>query len=255
MYQLLNGCIELRLLPVLRGRLFFTIVGLQCILLLEKWMAECIKFPIGVTEFEEIRRNGYYYVDKTFAIPRILNNGAKSILFTRPRRFEKTTFQTMLRAFFDLREDNKDIFSGLAVMNEAGMIENWMNRYPVVFMTFKDIDGLTFDSALSKLSGKLVELFQSYAFLAGLLSGAGYVVKLNREMGTGGADIMLLNKKNRRAAVFEIKRTESSDSMRNIAEEALLQIREKEYGKDLEGYRTILFYGVAFCRKNALFCN
>ncbi len=94
-----------------------------------------------------------------------------------------------------------------------------------------------------------------HAFLAGLLSGAGYVVKLNREMGTGGADIMLLDKKNRRAAVFEIKRTESSDSMRNIAEEALLQIREKEYGKDLEGYRTILFYGAAFCRKNALFCN
>ncbi len=94
-----------------------------------------------------------------------------------------------------------------------------------------------------------------HAFLAGLLSGAGYVVKLNREMGTGGADIMLLDKKNRIAAVFEIKRTESSDSMRNIAEEALLQIREKEYGKDLEVYRTILFYGVAFCRKNALFCN
>ena len=91
-----------------------------------------------------------------------------------------------------------------------------------------------------------------HAFLAGLLSGAGYIVKSNRESGTGRADILLLDRKNRRAAVFEVKRTSSADDMEKAVESALEQIRTMEYGHDLEGYRTILRYGVSFCRKAAL---
>ena len=91
-----------------------------------------------------------------------------------------------------------------------------------------------------------------HAFLAGLLSGAGYSVKSNRETGTGRADIMLLDRKNRRAAVFEIKRSPDIKHMEEDAEAALLQIRSREYGYDLEGFRTIFFYGASFCRKNAL---
>ena len=91
-----------------------------------------------------------------------------------------------------------------------------------------------------------------HAFLAGLLSGAGYIVKSNRESGTGRADILLLDRKNRRAAVFEIKRSPGIKHMEEDAEAALLQIRSREYGYDLEGFRTIFFYGASFCRKNAL---
>ena len=91
-----------------------------------------------------------------------------------------------------------------------------------------------------------------HAFLAGLLSGAGYSVNSNRETGTGRADIMLLDRKNRRAAVFEIKRSPDIKHMEEDAEAALLQIRSREYGYDLEGFRTIFFYGASFCRKNAL---
>ncbi len=84
-----------------------------------------IRLPIGQTDFKEIREKGYCYIDKTSVISSLIRDGAASVLFTRPRRFGKTTFQSMLRAFFDIREDNRDIFSGLAVMedNEAVVTE------------------------------------------------------------------------------------------------------------------------------------
>ena len=75
-----------------------------------------IRLPIGETDFREIRNGGYYYVDKTGAIGTLIQDGAKSILFTRPRRFGKTTFQSMLSAFFDIREDSRDIFKELSIM-------------------------------------------------------------------------------------------------------------------------------------------
>ena len=128
-------------------------------------MERTIRLPIGRTDFREIREGSCYYIDKTENIGRIIRDGAKSILFTRPRRFGKTTFQSMLRAFFDIREDSRDIFSGLAVMNDKEAAESWMNKCPVVFLTFKNIDGLSFDSAFSKLRWDVMELFQTYSFL------------------------------------------------------------------------------------------
>ena len=95
----------------------------------------------------------------------LVRDSASSILFTRPRRFGKTTFQSMLSTFFDIRENSRDAFDGLEIMNDSETVENWMNRYPVIFLTFKDIDGLNFGSAVSKLRTQLLELFQSYAFL------------------------------------------------------------------------------------------
>lgn len=84
------------------------------------------KAPVGETDFRAIRRSGSYYVDKTGSISTLIWDGAKAILFTRPRRFGKTTFQSVLSAFFDIREDNKDIFQGLAVMNDSEAVDNWM---------------------------------------------------------------------------------------------------------------------------------
>ena len=74
--------------------------------------------PLGQADFRTIRENGSYYVDKTGHIGQIIRDSASSILFTRPRRFGKTTFQSMLKAFFDIREDNRDIFTGLAIMDD-----------------------------------------------------------------------------------------------------------------------------------------
>ena len=129
-------------------------------------MEDRITLPIGRTDFRTIRETGSYYIDKTHIVSQIIRDGANSILFTRPRRFGKTTFQSMLRSFFDIREDSRDIFSGLEIMNDKEAVDNWMNKFPVIFLTFKDIDGLTFDSAFSKLREKIKELFQTYGLLA-----------------------------------------------------------------------------------------
>ena len=124
-----------------------------------------MRLPIGETDFREIRNGGYYYVDKTASIGMLIRDGSKSILFTRPRRFGKTTFQSMLSAFFDIRKDNRDIFSGLNVMDDKEAIENWMNKYPVIYLTFKDIDGLNLSDALDVLRGKISSLFSGYDFI------------------------------------------------------------------------------------------
>ena len=128
-------------------------------------MEDRITLPIGRTDFRTIRETGSYYIDKTHVISRIIRDGSVSIQFTRPHRFGKTTFQSMLRSFFDIREDSRDIFSGLAVMGDREAVENWMNRYPVVYLSFKDIDGLKLEYAIDVLRSMLVELFQGYGFL------------------------------------------------------------------------------------------
>lgn len=128
-------------------------------------MDDRVILPIGRTDFRTIRETGSYYIDKTHIVSQIIRDGANSILFTRPRRFGKTTFQSMLRSFFDIREDSRDIFSGLAVMEDREAVENWMNRYPVVYLSFKDIDGLKLEYAIDVLRSMLVELFQGYGFL------------------------------------------------------------------------------------------
>ena len=91
-----------------------------------------------------------------------------------------------------------------------------------------------------------------HAFLAGLLSGAGYIVKSNRETGTGRADIMVLDKRNRRAAVFELKRSGTIEGMKASAEEAVCQFEGRKYGSDLEDYDRIIGFGISFFRKRAL---
>ena len=129
-------------------------------------MEKRIKLPIGVTDFREIISKRCYYIDKTHAISELIEDGSQSILFTRPRRFGKTTFQSMLRAFFDIREDNRDIFDGLEIMEDTVAVENWMNKMPVIYLTLKDVDGLDFDSAFNMLKGKLTSLFQDYDFIS-----------------------------------------------------------------------------------------
>ena len=124
-----------------------------------------LTLPVGRTDFIRIRNSGNYYIDKTMHISQIVRDGAVALQFTRPRRFGKTTFQSMLKAFFDIREDNMDIFTGLAIMDDEEAVEEWMNKWPVIHLTFKDIDGPGFSSAMGWMNTQILELFQSYSFL------------------------------------------------------------------------------------------
>ena len=94
--------------------------------------------PIGTDLFRHLRENNAYYVDKTPIIKEIVTGGGYVHLFTRPRRFGKTLTMSMLNEFFNTVGD-KSIFDGLAITEETQICENWMGKYPVVFVSFKEI--------------------------------------------------------------------------------------------------------------------
>ena len=108
------------------------------------------KLPVGIEFFDEMRREDFYYVDKTGLIVDLLANWGKVNLFTRPRRFGKTLNMSMLKCFFEIGGD-KSIFDGLAVSKEKELCDNYIGKYPVVFVTLKGVDGLTFEDAYKML--------------------------------------------------------------------------------------------------------
>lgn len=106
------------------------------------------KLPIGIENFEKLRKNGYYYVDKTGLICELLQNLAEVTLFTRPRRFGKSLTMSMLKCFFEL-DGNKEIFKGLEVMEESGLCEEYMGKFPVISLSLKDIDAESYETAFA----------------------------------------------------------------------------------------------------------
>ena len=129
-------------------------------------MTEHIKLPVGVDSFEKIRREGFYYVDKTLLIEQLLEECGEVNLFTRPRRFGKTLNMTMLRSFFEIGTD-ETLFDGLAIQKNRKLCEEYLGKYPVVFLSLKSVDGLTFDSAkyrLMELIGMEAERFFFFTY-------------------------------------------------------------------------------------------
>ena len=106
--------------------------------------------PTGIESFEKLRRGNFYYVDKTGLIRDLLKNWGEVNLFTRPRRFGKTLNMSMLKCFFEIGAD-KTLFDGLAISKETALCEECMGKFPVVFISLKDVDGLTFKEAYGKL--------------------------------------------------------------------------------------------------------
>ncbi|MCI9221082.1 MAG: AAA family ATPase [Lachnospiraceae bacterium] len=108
------------------------------------------RLPIGIENFEDIRRNGYYYVDKTALIKDLLEGSGSINLFTRPRRFGKSLNMNMLKYFFEYGSDPR-LFEGLVVHAETQLCEKHMGRYPVISVTLKDVAGNDYDAALGML--------------------------------------------------------------------------------------------------------
>ena len=108
------------------------------------------KLPVGIDSFEKLRREGFYYVDKTGLIVDLMQNWGEVNLFTRPRRFGKTLNMSMLKCFFEIGGDTS-IFEGLRVSQEKQLCDAHMGKYPVVFVSLKGVDGLTFETAYRAL--------------------------------------------------------------------------------------------------------
>lgn len=111
-----------------------------------------IKLPVGRSSFADIRENGYYFIDKSGLIEELLKTDATQVtLITRPRRFGKTLGMSMLSEFFDIRKNSRDSFQGLEIMENKQLCDAWMNQYPILFLSFRGVDGLDFAGACAQL--------------------------------------------------------------------------------------------------------
>ena len=115
---------------------------------------EILKLPVGIENFEDIRRSGFYYIDKTMFIEQFLNTWSEVTLFTRPRRFGKTLGMSMFRSFFEIGTD-KSLFDGLYISQNKALCDEHMGKYPVIFLTLKGVEGLTFADAKMMLKSIL----------------------------------------------------------------------------------------------------
>ncbi len=122
------------------------------------------KLPVGIENFEEIIKQNFYYVDKTGLIIDLMKNWGKANLFTRPRRFGKSLNMSMLKCFFEVGGD-KSIFDGLAVSREKELCEKYMGKYPVISISLKGVDGLSFEVAYAALCEILAREVRRLRFL------------------------------------------------------------------------------------------
>ena len=147
-----------------------------------------LRIPVGVSDFEEIRRNGYYYVDKSGLIGELLGTtGTKVTLITRPRRFGKTLGMSMLESFFDIQKDNKTLFEGLEIANRHDLCTEWMNQWPTVFVSFRQVDGLNFNSAYGMLTLVISELYKKHLYLLDSDKVDGYDKEIVKQLIQGTA--------------------------------------------------------------------
>ena len=125
-----------------------------------------ISVYVGGENFDELRRRGCYYVDKTEMLYELVNNTDNIVtLFTRPRRFGKTLTMRMMESFFDIRRDSRAVFDGLAIMRHEAFCEEWMNQYPVLFITLKDAESLKFETAYAKLKNIIADVCKKHDYL------------------------------------------------------------------------------------------
>ena len=125
-----------------------------------------VNLPYGIDDFAKVRSAGCYYVDKTGFIRELLSETFAVNLITRPRRFGKTLTMSMLAEFFGIRKESGGLFEGLEIAEDAAFCSAWMNQWPVLFLTLKDVDGRQFQTAYAMLQKTVSKLCIEHAYLA-----------------------------------------------------------------------------------------
>ena len=153
-----------------------------------------LNIPVGISDFSEIRENGYYFVDKSALIQALLKTEATKVtLITRPRRFGKTLGMSMLAAFFDIRRDSRALFDGLEVSKQERLCNQWMNQWPTIFFSLKDVDGLNFEDAYKRFSVQISNLYKEYTYLLECPDIDSDDKKIFLELKAGEADKIQVN--------------------------------------------------------------
>ena len=147
-----------------------------------------LKIPVGISDFAKIRKYNYYYVDKTGLIADLLEKETAEVtLITRPRRFGKTMGMSMLANFFDIRRDSQAMFEGLEIAQNTALYREWRNQWPVLFLSFKRVDGLDFGSAYEMLCTVLAEVCVTHGYLQESARVAQYDKNLLKRIEAGTA--------------------------------------------------------------------
>ncbi len=134
-----------------------------------------LKIPVGISDFAKIRNYDYYYVDKTGLIADLLEKETAEVtLITRPRRFGKTMGMSMLANFFDIRKDSQAMFEGLEISKNEALCSEWMNQWPVLFISFRRVDGLNFQSAFGMLQETIMDIYGDHLYLLDSPRISGY---------------------------------------------------------------------------------
>lgn len=124
-----------------------------------------VNLPYGIDNFAKVRGNDCYYIDKTGFIKELLDRTFDVNLITRPRRFGKTLTMSMLAEFFDIRKGSRAIFDGLEISEDADLCAKWMNQWPVLFLTLKDVDGDGFEDAYGLLEQTIAKQCMEHSYL------------------------------------------------------------------------------------------
>lgn len=176
-------------------------------------MANTLKLPVGIDDFRKLRESHFYYVDKTRLIEQLLLNWSEVTLFTRPRRFGKTLNMSMLKSFFDIGTD-KALFDGLYISGNKELCDEYMGKYPVIFLSLKGVEGLTYEEAFEAFVRIMGKEVNRVSFLA----DSDKLTQIEREQYKG-----LIIMKNGRLA-FDKEKLISSLQL-------LSQLLYKHYGK------------------------
>ena len=156
-----------------------------------------MKFKVGVgkSDFAALREAGNYYVDKTELIYELVHDTDNEVtLFTRPRRFGKTLMLSMLENFFNIQKNSSDIFKGLIITDHTDFCKQWMNQYPVLFISFKDAEADAFDLAYAKLKNVIADVCKSISDIASAAKINSFDVDVfNRLQAQNGTDADVQN--------------------------------------------------------------
>ena len=181
-------------------------------------MAYKKKLPIGVDNFEKLIQEDFYYVDKTEMIADLLRNWGEVNLFTRPRRFGKSLNMSMLKNFFEIGCD-KTLFQGLKISEEKELCEKYRGQYPVISVSLKGVDGLSFPSAREGLKGTMGDEARRFQFLLNS-------EKLSDEDKGAYRQLIEVNTEGKKGGVYAMSEEILSNSIRTLSE-----LLSKHYGK------------------------
>ena len=125
-----------------------------------------LRLPVGVSDFKKLITGKYHFADKSLFIKEIIEDGAEVILITRPRRFGKTLTMSMLYHFLQINpEDDQNLFEGLAISRDKDFCKNYQNKYPVIFVSFKDIKKPSYEEAYQGIVALMRKLYAEHRYL------------------------------------------------------------------------------------------